>query len=203
MLADLYEDARDIDGALRHLRHILTFKAGDQGVAAKVDALSKLHPTAAVSAAARPAIPLPAQASGARPAAGLGTSGSPGTGSAKRQPSRPHLDGSLNGLTAESGVRGAVVADAQGRVVINRGLDNGVAEIFAALAAEVASSARGTLKMIGQDALTSWVIEADSGQVIAFQRDPNLTLAILADSGVRAALLELRARQALIDLGAL
>ncbi len=74
--------------------------------------------------------------------------------------------------------------------------------MLAALAADLTERAGETMKTLGQDSLSSWLIEFEKGQVLAFRRDRVLTLAILADVGVRAALLELRARQVLIDLGA-
>jgi hypothetical protein len=46
-----------------------------------------------------------------------------------------------------------------------------------------------------------WTIVADQGQVLAFKRDHLFSVIILAEPGVRPAMLEIRARQALIDLG--
>jgi hypothetical protein len=43
---------------------------------------------------------------------------------------------------------------------------------------------------------------AEQGQVLAFRREKNFSVVILAEPGVRPAMLEIRARQALVELGA-
>jgi predicted regulator of Ras-like GTPase activity (Roadblock/LC7/MglB family) len=193
MLADIYEESKDGVNALRHLRLILTFKPNDQAVATKVDQLAKLHPGAtALSMSGAHAI--------------LGTPSKPvlealpKTSSGFKQ--QPSQEGSLLALCAEQGVRGAVIADSQGRVVFSKGLPDGQADILAAITADVSSCGLAVLKLVGQEQLASWTIDAENGQVMAFQRNGGLTLAIVANPGVRGALLELRARQALIDIGA-
>ena len=94
-----------------------------------------------------------------------------------------------------------MVADSQGRVVVAQNVADDKADVIAALTADLGAGASNVLKMLGHDKLASWFIAGEKGQIMAFKRDANLTLAVLAAPGVRAALLELRARQALIDLG--
>jgi hypothetical protein len=43
---------------------------------------------------------------------------------------------------------------------------------------------------------------AEQGQVLAFRREKTFSVVILAEPGVRPAMLEIRARQALVELGA-
>lgn len=197
LLADAYAADGNTGKALHHLRQILVFKPNDPTAVQKMEALSR----AAGGAAAAPAMASSMRRSTPPP---LGTAtltpGALATIPAKAAASPSTRTAAFTALCAEPGVRGAVVADNQGRVVVTHGLD-GKADLLAALAAEITGAATATAKQLGQEQLASWLIEGERGQVLAFKRDQVLTLAVLADTGVRAALLELRARQALIDLG--
>lgn len=204
-LADIYTADSNPVKALHHLRQILVFKPADPTTVQKIEALAKASPQAAAT------LPKPAK---------------PGTGPIPRNTGYTPLNNpiltspsgsfvvpfkgsaspaartqSLQALCAEEGVTGAVVADAQGRVVVAMNLVDGKADLVAALATDLGASANTVLKQLGHDQLASWLIEGEKGQIMAFKRDATLTLAVLAAPGVRAALLELRARQALIDLG--
>jgi predicted regulator of Ras-like GTPase activity (Roadblock/LC7/MglB family) len=74
--------------------------------------------------------------------------------------------------------------------------------MLAALATEIAKAGQTALASIGQERLTTWTVSADQGQVLAFKRDQSFNVVILAESGVRPAMLEIRARQTFFDLGA-
>ena len=108
----------------------------------------------------------------------------------------------LDALAMEAGVRGACIVDAQGRVLLAKNLAVGQDELLAALSADILKAAAGTLAATGVHAPTTWVLVAQGGQVLTFHRDSSVSVVVLADPGVRPAMLELRARQALIDLGA-
>ncbi len=108
----------------------------------------------------------------------------------------------LDALAMEAGVRGACIVDAQGRVLLAKNLVVGQDELLAALSADIFKAAAGTLGAIGVHAPTTWVLVAHGGQVLTFHRDSSVGVVVFADPGVRPAMLELRARQALIDLGA-
>ena len=184
--------------ALHHLRQILVFKPNDPLAVQKIETLLRINggavAAAAPAAGLRRSTPTPM---GGNPTI---TPGALATIPTKTGASPSTRTAAFAALCAEPGVRGAVVADNQGRVVIAHGLD-GKIDLLAALAAEITSAAMASAKLLGQEQLASWLIEGERGQVLAFKRDQVLTLAVLADPGVRAALLELRARQALIDLG--
>lgn len=196
MLADHYEEQKDFAAALRHLRQIQGFRPADQGVLSKIQQLNGL-----------------AGAAGHAPAAAVQTSVTslsangamrgPQTNATRAPEAKPaSRQDALAGLCSEQGVIGAVVADPSGRVVVVRNLADDRADILAALATDMAAAQRAVFVAAGNEPPTGWAIDAELGQIIAFQREPGLTLAVLAKPGVRAALLELRARQALIDLGA-
>lgn len=202
MLADLYVENRDIPHALHHLKQILTFKPNDPPVVQRIGQLNSQMsgaptnaPTGAtiVETQARSSGTIPMPASTPAPA-------NPGTKSHARRSTESATSG-LAALTGEPGVKGAVIADGQGRVVMMQGLNTSEAEILGALASEISTSSLATLKLLGHDQLASWIVEAEKAQIIAFKRDASMTLAILAAPDTRAALLELRARQALINLG--
>jgi predicted regulator of Ras-like GTPase activity (Roadblock/LC7/MglB family) len=108
----------------------------------------------------------------------------------------------LDALCMEAGVRGACVVDGQGRVVMGKNLPQGQDELLAALSADILKAATATLQATGAQAAGTWVLAAAGGQVLTFTRDRSVSVVVLADPGVRPAMLELRARQALIDLGA-
>lgn len=209
MLADFCADTGAIPQALQHLRQILTFKANDPAVLQRIEQLSqKLAAKGGVSGG-RPGVPAaPGVGSGSR--AGVGSGGRPGAASGGRPgvipmpvPAAPvaKADG-FSSLCAEPGVRGALIADHQGRVVSSAKLTHDQEGMLAALAAEIAKAGQNALATIGQERLIMWTVSADQGQVLAFKRDQSFNVVILAESGVRPAMLEIRARQTLLDLGA-
>lgn len=108
----------------------------------------------------------------------------------------------LDSLCQEIGVRGAAIVDAQGRVMQAKNLPTGQDELLAALSSDILKAVTATLVSTGAVAPGTWVLGAGGGQVLAFSRDHTVSVVVLADPGVRPAMLELRARQALIDLGA-
>ena len=108
----------------------------------------------------------------------------------------------LDPICSEIGVRGACIVDVQGRVMMSKNLPAGQDELLAALSADILKSTTATLKTHGASAPATWVVVSAGGQVLTFSRDQSVSVVVLADPGVRPAMLELRARQALIDLGA-
>ena len=108
----------------------------------------------------------------------------------------------LDALCMEVGVRGSCIVDAQGRVMMSKNLPAGQDELLAALSADILKAATATLATNGATAPATWVVVSVGGQVLTFSRDHSVSVVVLADPGVRPAMLELRARQALIDLGA-
>jgi predicted regulator of Ras-like GTPase activity (Roadblock/LC7/MglB family) len=187
LLADLYVDGNDHAAAMSHLRQILGFKPNDEAVKQRLERL-------AANGSATPAPTKPAPAPSSAPAA------SPAAVRPAPASTASSHDSSLAALLTEPGVKGAVIADNQGRIIATKGLPNPVAELLAAMTGDISNSGADALKQLGQDQLLSWTIEAERGQVLAFRRDDTVTLAILANTDVRAALIELRARQTLIDL---
>ena len=105
-------------------------------------------------------------------------------------------------MCSEAGVRGALISDDKGRVVSSQRLSTQQEDLLAALASEITKAAQQALTTIGQDQLSTWTMVADQGQVLAFRREKSFNVVILAEPGVRPAMLEIRARQALIELGA-
>lgn len=230
MLADLLVDNRDHAGAVAQLKQVLAFRPGDPAVSkriAEIEGQLRGVPTGARPApapgpaqasvrtpsppaaptpaaplpqpslpAARPATP-PSPMSGARPAIGAGSAGRASTtpGSGVRR-------SALDTLATEAGVKGAVVVDPQGQVVMCRNLDGGRDEALAAFSSALAQAVADLAAVAGYPAPASWLLGAEQGQVLAFHRDNGFSVIALADAGVRPAMLELRARQALIDLGA-
>ncbi len=108
----------------------------------------------------------------------------------------------LDALCMEAGVRGACMVDRLGRVMMAKNLPAGQDELLAALSADILKAATATLVSHAAGAPATWVLVAGSGQVLTFSRDHSVSVVVLADPGIRPAMLELRARQALIDLGA-
>lgn len=218
LLADLLEKDHK-DQALVHLRQILTFKPNDPEVMARISRLGGAAPAPA-PAPAGPTPNIVPRPGG--PAPGAQTAGSPATASANpipfpqaatatalvraisaglAAPSRSKT-AALDGLCAETGVRGALVADAQGRVVVAKNVANNIEEMLAALAGDLLKSASTALAAAGNPTLSSWSLQAAAGQVLTFTRDRTYSVVVLAEPSVRPAMLELRARQVLIDLGA-
>jgi len=185
-----------------HLRAILAFKPGDDKATAKLNALSG---TAAPSSAAIGPVPsikpqpgmmasLPLPATASQVLRTVSTQ----TASRAIAPRTAILDA----LCAETGVTGAVVADSQGRVVIAKNLPPGQEDTIAAYAAEIGRSFAQAAQLAGAGMNSSWVVAASGGQLLSFQREGSFSVLVLAAPAVRPAMLELRARQALIDLGA-
>jgi predicted regulator of Ras-like GTPase activity (Roadblock/LC7/MglB family) len=184
MLADVHAETGALPQALQHLRHILTFKANDPAVLQRIEQLSQ-RSKGAVSGRNK-VVPAGAVAT-STPASGV-------TATVK-------TDG-FAALCAEPGVRGALIADHQGRVVSSSKLTPEQEGMLAALSAEIAKAGQTALASIGQERLTTWTVSAAQGQVLAFKRDQSFNVVILAESGVRPAMLEIRARQTFFDLGA-
>jgi predicted regulator of Ras-like GTPase activity (Roadblock/LC7/MglB family) len=182
-----------------HLRAILSFKPGDAVAQSRLQSLTGAAPASAVPApSVRPtpgmagAPQLPATASQVlRTMAAQTTTRAPAPRGAV-----------LDGLCAEAGVSGALVVDHQGRVVVAKNLPVGQEDLVAAYAAELGKSFAQAAAQTGAGALASWIVAATGGQLLAFQRDGGFSVVVLAAPSVRPAMLELRARQALLDLGA-
>jgi predicted regulator of Ras-like GTPase activity (Roadblock/LC7/MglB family) len=128
-------------------------------------------------------------------------SGAPQLPSAPPPLPLPTSHSALDPLCAEPGVQGALVVDSTGRVVIGKGLE-AEAELLAALSLDVTTCGIEALGTIGSKSLASWSIATGRSQILAYRRDGDLSLIVKAEAGCKQALLELRARQALIDLGA-
>lgn len=186
MLSDIYAEMGRIPKALQHLKLILTFKPNDNMVVQRIDLLSKDNSGAVriADADVKKAQQTPVERLGQKP------------------PPAATRDAALVSLIAENGVRGVVVGDAQGRVVVSQGIGAEKADVLAALASQVTKGCGSALSAVGADGLASWLVEGDKGQVLGFRRDDALTLAVLTAPGVRPALIELRARQVLLDIGA-
>jgi predicted regulator of Ras-like GTPase activity (Roadblock/LC7/MglB family) len=200
VLAEMLLEGGDAATAAGHLRQILTFKPNDPSVTARLAEVEKAH---GVKAAPVPAVVASAASSHARSSFGsepLEPFQGPLTTAIKAATGA--RTAALDGLCGESGVRGALVADLHGRVVVSRNLAVGQDEVLAALAAEMGKSAQAALTTLGSDRLSTWGLVAAAGQIMAFQRDRAFTVVVVADAAVRPAMLELRARQTLIDLGA-
>jgi predicted regulator of Ras-like GTPase activity (Roadblock/LC7/MglB family) len=212
MLAELCVEDRELDQAVGLLQRILEFRPQDEQVRSRVGELQqRLAGGFNQNEAPKPAA---AETSTDEDTIDLSQMGSLTTATRPtRRPTPPpralarvsagSAGGPLNGLVSQDGVRGAVIADSHGRSLSEQGLPDGTADLLAALANDVSSAADAVKDAIGGDKLISWTIIADQGQAVCYRRDgDDLTLAALADTSVKAALLELRARQALIDLGA-
>jgi predicted regulator of Ras-like GTPase activity (Roadblock/LC7/MglB family) len=219
MYADWLAENRDIAGALAQLKQVLAFRAGDPAVTKRITELEghlKGVPIGAVPAprppppgtasAPRPPTPLsppqrpappPSSAPPVRPTPGAGSAARPTPGSGVRR-------SAFDTLAAEHGVRAATVVDPQGQVVMSRSVPGleGKDEILAAFASSIGEAVSELATLAGHPVPSSWVMGAEQGQILAFHRDNGFSVVTLADASVRPAMLELRARQALIDLGA-
>lgn len=204
MLADYYATNGKGSQALQHLRLILTFKANDPLVMQKIEQLTGKPATAPAAPPAASAVP----STSIQRHAGATASAAPRPAQPSKNdpiPFSPAKGGPADSLTAlcrESGVRGALIADDKGRVVASNGLNPGQEDLLAALAAEIGAASLLAIRAIGQDKLSTWTAAASQGQVLAFKRELPFSVVVLAEPGVRPAMLEIRARQALIDLGA-
>ena len=220
MYADWLAEDRNLTGAIAQLKQALAFRPADPAMLKRIgefEAQLKGVPTGAVQrpptaiqravtapqAGAPP--PRPPAAAGvpraaipsAIPASAAGpmTSGASGSGVRRN---------AFDTLSAEAGVRATVVVDPAGQVVLARATTQGAGkeDALAAYAATIGSAVGDLAALAGFPNPSSWVLGAEQGQVLAFRRDNGFSVVALADSAVRPAMLELRARQALIDLGA-
>ncbi len=218
MMSDLADTK---DQALHHLRQILSFKPNDPATVQRITELGGTVPSSSTTARHRTvAIASPTPAAGSSTALRAAVAPRPPpTDSAAPLPfplpvTSPPSPGVattllrstgkaavLDALCMEAGVRGACIVDGQGRVVVSKNLPSGQDELLAALSADIAKTATATLSATGGGLPTTWVLGAVGVQVLTFSRDRALCVVVLADPGVRPAMLELRARQALIDLG--
>jgi len=215
MYADWLADNRDLPGAVAQLKQVLAFRPADPAVMRRIsDIEGQLR---GVPTGAMPVRPAP---SSLRPATPPSAPAPPGAGSAVRSATpAPAASGVRSGiatpgsgvrrsafdtLAAETGVRATVVVDTQGQVVLSKALptSSGKEDTLAAFAAAIGEAVADLSKLAGNPAPSSWVLGAEIGQVLAFRRDNGFSVVALADPTVRPAMLELRARQALIDLGA-
>ena len=207
MLGTLLLQDKDYIKALGYLKQAAAIKPNDAQVTARIAEIERIQaaiaaatPAVATAAAAasasgeiktpmggEPLVPFAGPMTTAIKAAALSTSGS--------------RLAALDALCGETGVRGALVADWHGRVVVAKNMEAGQDELLAALSSEIAKSSTACQAALGSDRLTTWALLAGAGQVLSFQRDKAFSVVVLADPGVRPAMLELRARQTLIDLG--
>lgn len=218
MYADWLADNRDTLGAINQLKQVLAIRAGDPAVVKRISELEaqlKGVPVGAVprqpapSTTAAPAPPGPprlppppgADSSALRPAVPVSTSSS---GVRNATPGSGLRRSAFDTLAAESGMRAAVVVDPQGQVVLARSTPAGAGkeDALAAFASAIGGAVAELATLAGHPKPSSWVLGAEQGQVLAFHRDNGFSVVTLADTTVRPAMLELRARQALIDLGA-
>lgn len=219
MYADWLAEGRDVAGALAQLKQVLAFRPADPAVVKRISELEaqlKGVPVGAVPAARpmppapRPPAPMPPpQRPAAPPAAGAPVRSAPtppGVGSAVRAatPGSGVRRSAFDTLAGESGVRAAAVVDPQGQVVMSRATSglSGKEDVLAAFASSIGGAVADLAKLAGHPVPSSWVLGAEQGQILAFHRDNGFSVVTLADASVRPAMLELRARQALIDLGA-
>ncbi len=218
MYADWLAENRDTLGAINQLKQVLAIRAGDPAVVKRISELEaqlKGVPVGAVprqpapTTTAAPAPPGPprlppppgADSSVLRPAVPLATSSS---GVRNATPGSGLRRSAFDTLAAESGMRAAVVVDPQGQVVLARSTPAGAGkeDALAAFASAIGGAIAELATLAGHPQPSSWVLGAEQGQVLAFHRDNGFSVVTLADTTVRPAMLELRARQALIDLGA-
>ena len=221
MYADYLAEARDVQGAIAQLKVVLSYRANDPPVLQRLSELEgqlKGVPVGAVQAQRPAAAPTPVQrpapaGSGIRPAqpapvaaarpaelpagSNSGTRPAPASGSGVRR-------SAFDTLAAEGGVRAAVVVDPQGQVVMARALPTaaGREDALAAFSSAIGVAMADIARLAKHPTPASWVLGAEQGQVLTFQRENGFSVVTLADPTVRPAMLELRARQALIDLGA-
>jgi tetratricopeptide (TPR) repeat protein len=200
MLATVYLADKDPARAIAYLRQAAAIKPNDPHITARIATAEKLQVDAGTLANASATTLTPTRS--AFTAEPLVPFAGPITTAVKAAATTGSRTAALDALCAEPGVRGALVADMHGRVVLAKSLASGQDEMLAALSSEIAASALTCQAALGADKLTTWALSAGAGQVLAFQRDRAFSVVVLADVTVRPAMLELRARQTLIDLGA-
>jgi tetratricopeptide (TPR) repeat protein len=201
MLGNLHFQDKDYVTALGFLKQAVAIKPNDAQVLSRISEIEKIQaasppspgssgsltPTGSKVFGGEPLVPFSGPMTTAIKAASIASSGS--------------RTAALDALCGETGVRGALVADWHGRVVVAKNLEVGQDELLAALSSEIAKSSMACQSALGSEKLTTWALTAGAGQVLAFQRDKAFSVVVLADTTVRPAMLELRARQTLIDLG--
>jgi tetratricopeptide (TPR) repeat protein len=200
LLADVHVSAGHPQDAITCLHKVLDLKPGDGEIEARIAKISQ-GPSSAPAPAGR-------NDSGTIDMTGMAismtsasrTSTAPATATATA-PAPAQQVSPLAALLNEAGVKGVVVSDDQGRVVSAERMANGKDTIFAAMALEVSSSCTDALQHLQHAPLASWTVATDEGVLLAFQRNPKMTLLVHASSDCKVAMVELRARQALIDLG--
>lgn len=182
-LADLAESKEQ---AVLHLRAILSFKPNDPAVAQRLTELG-IQPHSVTGPSGRLTVPVPTST----------------TQVLRQAVARPggNRQQILDVLCSEPGVRGAVITDAQGRVLMAKSCGSNE-DAAAALSADLARAAAAALATISAPTPSSWSLTCAKGQILSFTRAGSCSVVALADPQVRPAMLELRARQALIDLGA-
>jgi predicted regulator of Ras-like GTPase activity (Roadblock/LC7/MglB family) len=230
MLSDLYADAGQYSRSIDCLQQILTFKRNDESVRRRLEEVNRVRqergesgpvPESGTAHRRRSATPQPVSGTGPVVAGSQSDNGAidlssvpvelatsrprptPPTPAAipEAKPVESGSNGVLNAVCSEHGVRGAVVVDEQGRLLVSQGLPAGRDELLAALATDVTSAAGDALSHAGHQPLQTWAIATAAEQILLFKRDSPLTLLMTAAPDAKLALLELRARQALIELG--
>lgn len=221
MYADWQAENRDIPGAIAQLKQVLAFRPADPAVLKRIAELEAQlkgvptgavprapittpRPPAAAPTAAAPSLPRPPVPASAPRAATPTPAPAAASGVRAATPGSGVRRSAFDTLAAEGGVRAAVVVDPAGQVVLARAAANGAGkeDALAAYAATIGSAVGELATLAGFPNPSSWVLGAEQGQVLAFRRDNGFSVVALADPTVRPAMLELRARQALIDLGA-
>lgn len=200
MIAEVALGDKDYGRALGSLKQALGIKPNDVQLTARIAQVEQLSGMKAPATAT-----VASAATSAKPSVGgepLVPFAGPMTTAVKSAVSSTSRHAALDALCAETGVRGALVADMHGRVVVAKNLAAGQDELLAALSSEIAKAAFTVQAALGADRLTTWGLTGGAGQVLAFQRDKAFSVVVLAEPSVRPAMLELRARQTLIDLGA-
>ncbi len=219
MYADWLADNRDFPGAMAQLKQILAFRPADTAVLKRLTELEvqlkglpagavQRPPTTTLRSPAAPAQGLSAPPSWPRPPDGSPATPTDAASGNSGVRGATHGSGvrrsAFDTLAAEGGVRAAVVVDPTGQVVLARAAAAGTGkeDALAAYAATIAGAVGDLAALAGFPNPSSWVLGAEQGQVLAFRRDNGFSVVALAEPSVRPAMLELRARQALIDLGA-
>lgn len=225
LLANICEAKGDPQTAVNYLQKMLLLRPDNVELSARIEKLSAgigapaAHPSAAAGRNESVTIDMSAMPTSLGTSAGASAGASaaanaplafdftPRTGSPITTPAQTHVAAPqavrnpLSALLSETGVLGVVVADDQGRVVSSEKLEAGIETYFAALAHEVSHSSEEALGFLHQAPMSSWAIGTEYGQLLAFRRNPALTLLVYASNDCKVAMIELRARQALIDLG--
>ncbi len=202
LLADIAQEDGDLPRAIAHLERLRAVRGDDQALLDRLRQLQERRATRADEGV--PArhdtetVDLTNFSSGLTSfLSAMGNNSVPPPPSAK-----PASGNLLQPLCQEAGVTGAVVFDTRGHPLISSGLDTEQETLLAAMAQDVSSAADAALHDVSGGRFASWLIQSHLGQLMAFRRNEgNLCLVALTEQNVKAALMELKARQALIDLG--